>query len=75
MSAIHLDASGVRLQLPVFRLGPLHGALLLHVEAAGVRATRRRDRRRRTAAPGYAAAVERIDAHRAAALAHRLPGF
>jgi len=73
MSAIHLDATGVRLQVPVFRFGPLRGAILLQVEAAGARAARRH--RRAVAAPGYRAAVERIDDHRTDALKQRLPGF
>lgn len=73
MSAIHADTGGIRLQVPVFRLGPLRGALLLQVEAAGQRAARRG--RRNASAPAYVDAVDRFDAHRTGALAHRLPGF
>lgn len=82
MTTITLDTRTIRLRVPVLRLGRLRGSLVLqiteHVElrveehrhrAAGAAASRARSAR------AHASALDRADAHRTAALAHRLPSF
>ncbi len=68
MSAVRVAPADVRLSVPVFRLGRVRGTVVVDVVAR----TRGRDRSRARAA---AATVERIEADRTRAMAHRLPGF
>lgn len=67
MSAVRVEPADIRLSVPVFRLGRVRGAVVVQVVAR----TRGRDR----AASSVAAGIERAEAHRTRAMAHRLPGF
>lgn len=82
MTTITIDDRTLRLRVPVLRLGRIRGSVVLQItERVELRIEERRHRtaeaaaaRARTARAG-ASAVERADAHRTAALAHRLPAI